>query len=280
LDDPARVNVQDDRGRWVATFTEGARSVALRGTPRTFSESTAEFSVFTTRWVRLLPEPFDGTFDPDDQDWLDQARDDRSPDVLRVAAQYVAGASPLQNDDGRRIAGDATYGPPTPDGDTHQEGSDFNDYLGIAQEYARSVDPPEADQRGSMDCSGFVRMVFGYRHDLPYALSSSDGEALPRRAHQMLRSAPGVVTLPNRDRHPGDFSTLTAGDLVFFDASDDDGAQVDHVGIYLGRDNGGHHRFISSRKTANGPTLGDLGGDSILDGTGYYARAFRAARRL
>jgi hypothetical protein len=50
--------------------------------------------------------------------------------------------------------------------------------------------------------------------------------------------------------------------------------------MYLGIDSGGHHRFISSRKTANGPTLGDTGGRSILDGTGFYAVAFRSARRL
>jgi len=50
--------------------------------------------------------------------------------------------------------------------------------------------------------------------------------------------------------------------------------------MYLGVDSGGHHRFVSSRKTANGPTLGDLGGKSLLDGTGHYAVSFRAARRL
>jgi hypothetical protein len=33
-------------------------------------------------------------------------------------------------------------------------------------------------------------------------------------------------------------------------------------------DEGGHHRFISSRKTHNGPILGDVGGRSILDDTG------------
>jgi hypothetical protein len=68
--------------------------------------------------------------------------------------------------------------------------------------------------------------------------------------------------------------------LVFFDAAADDGKQIDHVGIYLGRDAGGNHRFVSSRKSINGPTLGDYNGRSILNGTGLYAKAFRAARRL
>jgi cell wall-associated NlpC family hydrolase len=70
------------------------------------------------------------------------------------------------------------------------------------------------------------------------------------------------------------------GDLVFFDADESDGTRIDHVGIYLGLDAGDHYRFISSRKGANGPTLGDYKGKSILDGTGLYARSFRAVRRL
>jgi hypothetical protein len=48
----------------------------------------------------------------------------------------------------------------------------------------------------------------------------------------------------------------------------------------LGRDNTGHHRFISSRHKANGPTLGDLGGTSLLDDDGFYSRGFRSAKRL
>jgi hypothetical protein len=34
------------------------------------------------------------------------------------------------------------------------------------------------------------------------------------------------------------------------------------------------------RKGANGPTLGDVRGASLLDGPGLYARSFRSARRL
>ena len=67
---------------------------------------------------------------------------------------------------------------------------------------------------------------------------------------------------------------------MFFDASDDDGAEIDHVGLYLGPDTAGHKRFISSRKSANGPTMGDYRGASLLDGTGLYARSFRSTRRL
>lgn len=41
----------------------------------------------------------------------------------------------------------------------------------------------------------------------------------------------------------------------------------------------GHHRFLSSRKGANGPTLGNVRGQSILDGNGLFARGLRAVRR-
>ena len=52
------------------------------------------------------------------------------------------------------------------------------------------------------------------------------------------------------------------------------------VGIYLGIDDDGHRRVLSSRRSADGPTFGDDGGASTLDGPGSYARAFRSAKRL
>ncbi len=68
--------------------------------------------------------------------------------------------------------------------------------------------------------------------------------------------------------------------MVFFKGNPDSSRVIDHVGMYLGTDTAEHRRFISSRQTNDGPTMGDLGGASLLDGTGLYARAFRAARRL
>jgi cell wall-associated NlpC family hydrolase len=96
----------------------------------------------------------------------------------------------------------------------------------------------------------------------------------------MANRAPGVLVVPSSTRQVTDFSVLAVGDLLFFNADPGDGSQIDHVGIYLGRDTKGHHRFVSSRKRADGPTMGDIGGRSIVDGDGLYARAFRAARRL
>lgn len=274
---PARTVVTDSAGQWVGTFTDGSYTVSLAGPTRTFSEPTATYPVSTDVWVRMLPAPFDGSVDAS---WLDRETADTTADVLATAMQYIGGASNLLDSTGLRIAGDASYGPLLADG-TRQEGSDFNDYLGIPWLYGLTVDWPETAQYGSLDCSGFVRMVFGYRIGLPLALAP-DGRGIPRRSYQIYQSAPGRVVVSDSGTVPGssDFAKLAAGDLVFFDASTNDGTQIDHVAIYLGRDTGGNYRFISSRKTIDGPTLGDYAGKSVLNGTGHYATSFRAVRRL
>ncbi|MBA2529144.1 MAG: C40 family peptidase [Euzebyales bacterium] len=272
--DPDRVVVSDDLGR-VATFTTAARTVTVRGPSRTFREATTSASVSSTTWVRLLPVPFTGSVD---WSWLSARLADRSPDLLDVAAQYVTGAAVKTDATGLRYAGDASYGPVQPDG-SRQEGSDFNDYLGVPWTYDSTVDRPENAQLHALDCSGFVRMVFGYRGGVPLTLRPEEGR-LPRRAVHMNASAPGAVVIADRGFVPSRLSMLRPGDLVLFDASSDDGTDIDHVGIYLGRDSSRAPRFVSSRKTVDGPTMGDVGGRSTLTGTGLYARSWRAARRL
>jgi cell wall-associated NlpC family hydrolase len=272
---PSRVQVLDAGSAPLATFTVGARTVTLRGATRVFAEPTTPHTVTSATWVRLLPKPFGGTVDTA---WLRGALADTSPDILATAAQYVTGAPTVRTGAGAVLAGDADYGPLQSDA-SRAEGSDFNDYLGAPWSYGATTDQPEADQAGALDCSGFVRMVFGYRARVEMTLGP-DGIRLPRRSPHMLSSAPGVVTIRDTGARPVSTSALAAGDLVFFDGSTDDGALIDHVGIYLGVDSSGAPRFVSSRKIANGPTMGDLGGKSILSGTGYYAQAWRAARRL
>lgn len=266
--------VKDGSG-WAATFTKGSRTATVRGPQRVLAEPGVAATVTTTSYVRLLPSAFTGTVDTT---WVTAALADRSPDLLAIALQYVAGAPTITDASGRRIAGDASYGPMQADG-TRAEGSDFNDYLGIAATYGATVDQPEADQIGALDCSGFTRMVFGYRGDFPLVLDP-DGKGLPRRAVQMAASAPGPVMIANTGVQATSLGSLRAGDLVFFDASTDDGTAIDHVGIYLGIDNAGKARFISSRKTPDGPTMGDVGAYSVLSGTGFYAKAFRSSRRI
>lgn len=272
LSSPARVRVRDGAGRLLATFTRGARTVTLLGPRRTFSEPATTRAVVSHRtWVRLLPTPFSGKVP---LRWLRRELADRSPDVLAIALAYTTGRPTVTDSAGTLLSSDAGYGPLL--SGTRQEGSDFNDYLGVTWAYGSQTDPPESDQRGDLDCSGFVRMVYGYREGEPLALSP-DGHGLPRRSFEMLQSAPGVVTIPDRGTVPS-VRKLLPGDLLFWAA--DGGQTVSHVGVYLGRDSAGAPRFVSSRKTVNGPTMGDVGGPSVLSGSGLYARTWRAARRL
>lgn len=270
-----RVQVLDAKGV-VATFTVGARSVTVRGATRVLSEpSTTAATVTSTTRVRLLDQPFGGTVD---RTWLTAALADTSPDLVDLATQYLPGAPEVLDAQGILVSSDASYGPLQADG-TRQEGSDFNDYLGVSWSYGSTTDAPETAQYAALDCSGYMRMVWGYRAGVPLTLDP-DGVGLPRRAVQMAASAPGVLIVPDTGAKPSSTSALLPGDLVFFDASTDDGSAIDHVGMYLGTDSTGAARFVSSRKTADGPTLGDLGGRSTLTGTGYWATAWRSARRI
>jgi hypothetical protein len=89
-----------------------------------------------------------------------------------------------------------------------------------------------------------------------------------------------VLIIGNTGKQITDFSKLSIGDIVLFDADAGDGSKIDHIGMYLGLDGDRRHRFISSRKGANGPTLSDYKGKSVLDGSGLYAKSFRAVRRF
>jgi cell wall-associated NlpC family hydrolase len=239
-------------------------------------------------WVRAAPGPVDAHID---ERWMScalAANHAGTPDALAIAMQYLNGAPPILLGD-LQIAGNASYGPLLPDG-TRDEGADFNDYLGLRWLYSTEApDRPEAAQYRCLDCSGYVRMVWGYRHQLPgsgypdtipLSRRPQSNSTLPRRSFELYEGATGVILIPNDGTQVTDLDGLDVGDLVFFDVESNDGPRLDHVGIYLGADVAGAHRFISSRETADGPTLADRGGASVLDGTALYARRFRGARRL
>jgi hypothetical protein len=134
-----------------------------------------------------------------------------------------------------------------------------------------------------------MRMLWGYRHHLPGAgypdtipvsRRPRSNSTLPRRSFEIYAGATGIILVPDTGAQVIDLDPLDVGDLVFFDASSDDEDRLDHVGMYLGTDPLGAHRFISSRKIPDGPTFADKGGPSILSGDHDYAKAFRAVRRL
>lgn len=274
---PARSIVEDADGQWVATFTDGAHTVAVAGPERVFDEPTASEGVTTDRWVRILDAPFDGEVDGA---WLDAARTDRSPDVLEVATQYFEDASEVTDDDGIVTSAPAEYGPLRPGG-SRPVGSDWHDFRGTDATYGDDIDRAKPEEYGSLDCSGYVRIVYGFRFDIPMSLRPEGGVTLPRRSFEQAADAPGVVPIPDEGARPTDLGPLESGDLVFFDAPSDDDGRIDHVGIYLGVDDAGERRFIHSRRSHNGPTMGgDDVGASVLDGEGFFARGFRASRRL
>ena len=302
LSNPDRIEVYDSQNKWLATLIRDAYTVTLAGTSRTFREwwkeddgSRKEVSVTHDVWVRTLPMTFDGNVDTQ---WIDHALEANHhsvPDVLAIATQYIKGARKIF-EGGLQIAGNASYGPLSgpkkKDGSRNrEEGSDFHDYLQTDWKYDDGfIDRPQKRQSLCLDCSGFMRMIWGYRHPMvgygyedrvPLCLCPKpDRSAIPRRAYQILDASPGVQIIQNTGEQVTDFSMIGIGDLVFFDADRKDGTLIDHVGMYIGLDNAHRHRFISSRKRANGPTLGDYGGKSVLDGTGLYASSFRAVRRL
>jgi cell wall-associated NlpC family hydrolase len=275
LDDPPRTVVTDARGAWLATFTDGAYTVTLLGPSRTFSEPTAAHPVVTTTWVRVLPAPFAGTMDAV---WLANELADTGPDIFALAMQYRHDAPPVADGNGVQIAGSALYGPELPNG-RREEGADFSDYLGVPWTFGDHKDKPDPRAFRSLDCSGFMRMVWGYRAGLPLGYLP-DGMTLPRHSWELLERAPGTVLIPNTGAQVADFTRLAPGDLVFFKWDPDNAHPIDHVGMYLGPDTAGRLRFISSRQGSDGPTMGDTRGASLLDGMGLWARAFRGARRL
>lgn len=230
------------------------------------------------RWVRVLPAAFSGTVDTD---WLRDALNDTRPDALSIAMEYVNQA-PALTSGALQISGDSHYGPLTATG-ARDEGGDFNDYLGITWTYS-GPDFAEGAEFKCLDCSGYVRMVYGYRLGLPMRLSAIDGLSIPRTSSAISTGALGALIVPNTGTQITDFSKLVPGDIVFFDADtsnpDENEGQIDHVGIYMGADINGDHRFVSSRKSSDGPTFSDLGGPSILNGNGLYARTFRSIRRF
>ncbi|MDT8911995.1 NlpC/P60 family protein [Amycolatopsis sp. PS_44_ISF1] len=278
---PARTIVRDGAGAQLASFTDGSRTVMLTGRSRTFTEpkfTTA--GVTTTAWIRLAPQEWHPGAEREKwfTDWLPKVVGDTEPDVLAIALQYTDGAADLMAKQ-LRIGGDASFGPDSAEG--RLEKSDFYDYLGIGWDFPDGThEKAEPARARSLDCSGFVRMVYGYRSGYPLLGTNVRGPGLPRRAWALSELGPGTSLIRDEKRPVTDLSALQPGDLLFFNLEPQLGTQVSHTGIYLGIDGDGHHRVLSSRKVANGPTFGDAGGTSLIDGSGTYAKAFRAAKRL
>ncbi|UGQ12312.1 C40 family peptidase [Yinghuangia sp. ASG 101] len=286
---PDRTVTRDSTGDIVATFTDGSRTAVLRGPVRKFAEPrTTTATVSTDSWVRLMPQPWkaDTETTPWFRTWFTAALADTSPDVLAVALEYGDGAPVRKDKAGVQFAGDAGFGPINPEGssgnDLRLEQTDFFDYLGLSWTFPdKKQVAPDPARHAMFDCSGFVRMVYGYRMGYPLLRSDVKGAGLPRTADGMATVGPGTRIIERTDpAQAAPVDLLLPGDLLFFEIDARTGARLDHTGIYLGLDDTGHPRFISSREEANGPTFGDLGGTSRIDGSGFYGAGLRTAKRL
>ncbi|NED85372.1 hypothetical protein G3I76_35465 [Streptomyces sp. SID11233] len=292
LNAPARSVLRDAGGKVLATFTDHARTATLTGPSRTFAEPTNTKSrVVTENWVRLMPEKWKKGSEKQQwfKDWFKTSYGSEEDDLFAFAFQYVEGAPLKKDDEGVPYAGDAQFGPINPVGsegnDLRLEQSDFFDYLGIPYTFRNGVTrQPDKARYRSIDCSGFMRTIFGYRARYPLAPLDGQGDGLPRTANGIARSKLGADVIPLKgisaaDR-PTSIDVLQPGDLVFFKLDQRTGQRLDHIGMYMGHDSDGHLIFVSSREEVNGPTIGDKGGTSRLDGNGYYAATLRSAKRL
>ncbi|MEU1787251.1 NlpC/P60 family protein [Streptomyces sparsogenes] len=289
LKNPARTVLRGSKGQVLATFTDGARTATLKGPSRTFAEPTNTTSrVVTEDWVRLMPEPWRQGAEKEQwfKDWFKQYYGSEEDDIFALAFQYVQGAPIKKDDEGIPYAGDAVFGPFKADGVDRLEQNDFYDYLGIPYTFRDGTTmQPRQDRYRALDCSGYMRMVFGYRARYPLRASNTVGDGLPRTADGMARSTVGTDIIKIQGpspwyTRPNNIDVLQPGDLLFFKMDHRTGNHMDHVALYLGVDTDGHRVFISSRKEVNGPTMGDKGGASRIDGNGFYAQLFRSAKRL
>ncbi|MFD7615264.1 C40 family peptidase [Streptomyces sp. NPDC059828] len=292
LKNPERSVLRGEKGQVLATFTDNARTATLKGASRTFAESANTTSrVKTDDWVRLMPEPWRKGAEKEQwfKDWFKENYGSDKEDVFATAFEYIQGAPVKKDDEGTAYSGDASFGPLNPNGsagnDLREELSDFYDYLGIPYTFRDGTSQQaEAKRARAVDCSGYMRLVWGYRARYPLASSDTTGDGLPRSANGMARSKLGADIIPLKGvattNRPKSIDVLQPGDLVFFKLDARTADRLDHVGMYLGHDGDGHKMFISSREEVNGPTIGDTGGASRLDGNGYYAIALRSAKRL
>ncbi|MGW5471188.1 hypothetical protein [Streptomyces chartreusis] len=165
--------------------------------------------------------------------WLRSRLGSRDPDILATVFDYVAGAPVPTTAAGVRYSGAARYTPSTA-GESGRAvqgkskprtGSDFYHYLGIPWTFPDAVTRrPEKDRARSVDSSGYVRLVYGFRSGFP--LNSRDGAA-----GNGLQRTPDAIAR----------------------------GRIGRIGIHLGLDTADQPRFISSQaRQAGARALGAL----------------------
>ncbi|MFJ5531746.1 hypothetical protein [Streptomyces sp. NPDC093261] len=158
-------------------------------------------------WVRVLPQPFDGTWNDRLEQTIRAWAGSTAPDVLAYAAMFLggapavsAGSGPAQ---GKQVLGEAGYGYPDPQGYRY-EGADFHEYMDVGWTFDDGIHTgPSSRQVGNLDCSGYTRMVYGYHMGVPMAAAQDTSkERLPRKSRDMADYAPGGADRPDRRHQP------------------------------------------------------------------------------
>lgn len=265
----------------VAILTDGARTVTFIGKERTFEEpDTTRAKVTTRHWVRIAPDVWHPS--AIGEEWFTSffktSVDNTNPDLLAIAMQYQDGAPIRRDSDGIPYAGDATFGL-LRDGDD-VDGADFYDYLGISWTFPDGTKrKPDPKWYRKLDCSGYLRLIYGYRSGITLSDETDGRDGLPRTAQAMATKGQSVLVASgeNESEAPQRLNRLLPGDLVFFALRSE--THLSHSGIYIGDDQDGHMRFLSSRTSINGPTFGDYRARSILD-DGIFERRLRRVIRL
>lgn len=279
---PDRTAVRSRTGVLAAELTHGSRTVVVTAAQRTFTEPAAtRAKVVTTSWVYPAPEPFTTSKLNDEQyaAWLLARIGGGLDDVLGSACEYVTGRPDLARA-GVKFAGDAGFG--LIHNDDTRDGADFYDYLGIPWRWPDgTMSRPSAMWARRVDCSGFLRLVYGYRMGVPLYPRNEDVDGLPRTAYAIAERATSttIADAQHPDEPPRDLSRVAPGDLVFFAAHSDMPTLITHSGIVLGKDTDGGTRFVSSRETVDGPTFGDVGGAGTLE-SGFFSTRLRKVIRL
>ena len=169
--DPARTVVTDSVGEWLATFTDGSYTVSLKGPTRISRREPPPI---------LSPTPHLGSRVAQAvrrsggrglaEAGVDRLQPGRSPASHAVHRGRPASCWSAQ-DRRRRDYGPLVNG-------ARQEGSDFNDYLGVPWTSALAwTDRRRTDRQPRL--LRFHALVFGYRSKLPLDLTSN-GTAIPR----------------------------------------------------------------------------------------------------
>ncbi|UQI46000.1 C40 family peptidase [Streptomyces sp. HU2014] len=250
-------------------------------------------SVTHRDWVRLLDAPFDGEWTPAVEATVRGWAGSMAPDVFSYAAMFLPGAPRVRGGDARvagaDVLGEAGYGKPDSQG-LLPVGADFHDYMERPWTFPDATKRPEEGQRGHLDCSGYVRMVYGFHMGVGMVAGKDPAKkALPRKSGAMVDFAPGVRVAQRAEGGGSapDLGQLQPGDLLLFDVNDREGDPVDpdayavdHVAVYLGPDQAGQRRFLSSRKSADGPTMADVSGASTLESPGIYADSLHTVHRV